>query len=44
MSGKLIQIWTGFPEIGPAHASEIEILKKYWMSILEIRLYHTPEN
>jgi len=33
-----------FPEIGPAHAPEIEISKKYWMSFPEIRLCHTPEN
>ena len=33
-----------FPEIGPAHAPEIEISKKYWMSFPEIGLCHTPEN
>ena len=27
--------------IGPAHAPEIEISKKYWMSFPEIRLCHT---
>ena len=27
ISGKLIQIWTGYQEIGPAHALEIEISK-----------------
>ena len=31
------QIWTSFPEIGPAHAPEIEISKKYWMSFPTIR-------
>ena len=36
--------WMNFPEIGLAHAPEIEISKKYWMSFPEIRLYHTPEN
>ena len=33
-----------FPEIGQAHAPEIESSKKYWISFPEIRLYHTPEN
>jgi len=33
-----------FPEIGQAHAPEIKIWKKYWMSFPEIRLCHTPEN
>ena len=42
--GKLIQIWTSVPEIGPAHAAEIKISKKYWMSIPEIGLCHAPEN
>ena len=32
-----------FPKIGPAHAPEIEIKKKYWMSFPEIRLCHTPQ-
>ena len=27
-----------FPEIGPAHAPEIETSKKYWMSLPEIGL------
>ena len=39
-----IDDWISFPEIGLAHAPEIEISKKYWMSFPEIRLYHTPEN
>ena len=33
-----------FTKIGPAHAPEIEISKKYWMSFPEIRLCHTLEN
>ena len=33
-----------FPEIGPAHAPEIEISKKYWMSFPEIGLRYAPEN
>ena len=44
ISGKLIQIWTSFPENGLAHAPEIEISKKYWMSFPEVRLYQTPKN
>ena len=44
IAGKLIQIWTSFPEIGLAHAPEIEISKKYWMSFPEIRLCHTRVN
>ena len=32
-----------FPEIGPAHAPKIKILKKYCMSFLEIRLCHRPQ-
>ena len=32
-----------FPEIGPAHAPEIESSKKYWISFPEIRLCHNPE-
>ena len=32
-----------FPEIGPAHAREIKISKRYWISFLEIRLCLTRE-
>ena len=39
ISGKLIQnrasrkqIWTSFPEIGLAHAPDIDFLKNFWMS------------
>ena len=32
-----------FPEIGPAHASKIEISEKYWMSFPENRLCHTGD-
>ena len=44
ISGKLIQTWMNFPNIGPAQTQEIEISKKYWTSLPEIRLCHTPVN
>ena len=48
ISGKLIQIWTSFPKIGPAHTpifykNWIGTHKKWWMNFPEIRLCHTPE-
>ena len=32
-----------FPEIGRAHAPEIAISEKYWMSFPEIGRAHAPE-
>ena len=37
-------LWGSFPEIGLAHALEIEILRKNWMGFPKIGLFQVREN